>query len=78
MLYTDICDKSLVMALDYIQWCSLHWTTYYMILTMPSVDFSMPPTEHHFYSMLVKSNSNWWSHLTYIKVLKHTADDTDF
>jgi len=49
-----------------------------MILTMPSVDFSMPPTEHLFYSMLVKSNSNWWSHLTYIKVLKHTANDTDF
>jgi len=44
---------------------------------MPSVAFSMPATEHHFYRMLVKSNSNWWSHLTYIIVLKQTADDTD-
>jgi hypothetical protein len=53
-------------------------TLYYMILTMPSVAFSMPATEHHFYRMLVKSNSNWSSHLTYINVLKRTADVTDF
>jgi hypothetical protein len=53
-------------------------TLYYMILTMPSVAFNMPATEHHFYRMLVKSNSNWWSHLTYINVLKQTTDRTDF
>jgi len=53
-------------------------TLYYRILTMPSVAFSMPATEHHFYRMLVKSNSNWWSHLPYINVMKQTADDTDF